>query len=164
MPTLRSIWRALSQLNPLLLDGIVALTVFGLMASQFIATKHLLSGQHQTTAVAWVLAVLIAAPIMTHRRFPLISLAVCLAALIVFAARSYVAYPLLAVFVLTFDITLHSGRRVTLIALFMSLAVTALSLRLQSVQVAPLATWIESGLGVMVAWLAGENLRHRRAR
>ena len=57
---------------------------------------------------------LIVAPILTHRRFPRASVAVCLAAVAVYAAGRYVAYPGLAVFVLTFDIALHSNERVAL--------------------------------------------------
>ena len=82
MPTSRSIRQALGHLDPVLIDGIAAFVVFGLMAAQFIVTGHRLAGQDPTTPLAWILAVLIVAPILTHRRFPLASLAVCLAALV----------------------------------------------------------------------------------
>ena len=62
--------RALGQMDPLLIDGIAAFVVFALMAAQFIGTRHLLAGQHPTTVLTWLLAVLICAPILTHRRFP----------------------------------------------------------------------------------------------
>ena len=68
-------------MDPLLIDGIAAFVVFALMAGQFIGTRHLLPGQHPTTVLTWLLAVLIVAPILTHRRFPRASVAVCLAAL-----------------------------------------------------------------------------------
>ena len=119
MATLRSIRRALGHLDPVLIDGIVALIVLGLMAGPVIG-RHLQAGQHPMTPLAWTLAVLIVAPILTHRRFPRASLAVCLTALVVYAAGRYVASPVLAVFVLTFDITLHSRRRVALAALLAS--------------------------------------------
>ena len=164
MPTSRSIRQALGHLDPVLIDGIAAFVVFGLMAAQFIVTGHRLAGQGPTTPLAWLLAVLIVAPILTHRRFPLASLAVCLAALVAYAAGRYVAYPGLAVFVLTFDIALHSRRRVALVALVAPAVAITVSLALQSAQVAATTTWIESELGVAVAWLAGRNLRHRRAR
>jgi signal transduction histidine kinase len=150
--------------NPLLIDGIVALVVFGLMAGQFIGTRHLLPGQHPTTPQDWLLAALIAAPILTHRRFPLTSLAVCLAAVIAFSAGRPVAYPGLAVFALTFAITLHSSRRVALTALLASAAAMTVSLGLQTAKVASAGTWIETELGVAVAWLSAENIRNRRAR
>ena len=57
-------------MDPLLIDGIAAFVVFALMAGQFIGTRHLLAGQHPTTVLTWLLAVLICAPILTHRRFP----------------------------------------------------------------------------------------------
>jgi signal transduction histidine kinase len=156
--------QALGHLDPVLIDGIAAFVVFGLMAAQFIVTGHRLAGQGPTTPLAWLLAVLIVAPILTHRTFPLASLAVCLAALVAYAAGHYVAYPGLAVFVLTFDIALHSRRRVALVALVAPAVGITVSLALQSAQVAATTTWIESELGVAVAWLAGRNLRHRRAR
>ena len=162
MPTLRSIRRVLAHLNPLLIDGTVALVLFAFMAVQ--GSKRLEPGQHPMTPLAWVLAVLIVAPILTHRRYPRASLAVCLAALIGYAAGRYVVYPGLAVFVLTFDITLHSGRRVALAAPVASAAALALSLALQPSGVVTFYTWVASLLGVVVAWLAAENFRYRRAR
>jgi len=164
MPTLRAIRGVLSHPSPLFIDGIVALVLFAPMAAQFAATRHLQPGLHQTTPLAWFLAVLIVAPILTHRRYPLASLAVCLAALLAYAAGRYVAYPGLPVFVLTFGITLHSSRRNALVALIASAGAITLALRLQSAQVASLTTWIESELGILVAWLAAENLRNRRSR
>jgi len=89
---------------------------------------------------------------------------VCLAALIAYAAGRYVAYPGLAVFVLTFDIVLHSRRRVALAAPVAAAAALAVSLALQPSGVVTFYTWVASELGVVVAWLAAENLRHRRAR
>jgi hypothetical protein len=54
--------RALGQMDPLLIDGIAAFAVFALMAGQLIWTRHLLAGQHPTTVLTWLLAVLICAP------------------------------------------------------------------------------------------------------
>jgi signal transduction histidine kinase len=164
VPTLRSIRQAPGHLDPVLIDGIAAFVVFGLMAEQLTGTGHRLAGQGRTTPLAWLLAVLIVAPVLTHRRFPPGSLAVCLAAVVAYAAGRYVAYPGLAIFVLTFDIALHSGERMALAALAGSAAVITVSLSLQPSGVAVLDTWLESGLGVLVAWLAGRNLRHRQAR
>jgi signal transduction histidine kinase len=154
----------MGHLNPVLLDGAVALITFGTMAVKLAGHGRLPAGQHATTPLDWALAVLIVAPLLTHRRFPRASLAVCLAALIGYAAGRPPAYPGLAVFVLTFDITLHSSRRVALTALFASAAAITLSLRLQPTSVASTSTWVESELGIAVAWLAAENLRIRRAR
>ena len=162
MRTLRSIRGVLGHLNPLLIDGTVALVLFAFMATQ--GSKRLQPGQHPMTPLAWVLAVLIIAPILTHRRYPRASLTVCLAALIAYAAGRYAAYPGVAVFVLTFDIALHSRRRVALAAPIAAAAALAVSLALQPRGVVTFYTWVASELGVVVAWLAAENLRHRRAR
>lgn len=156
--------RALGQMDPLLIDGIAAFVVFALMAGQFIGTRHLLAGQHPTTVLTWLLAVLICAPILTHRRFPGASVAVCLTAVVVYAAGHYAAYPGLAIFVLTFDIALHSRDRVAVATLFASAVVMGVAVDLQPDRVAILATYVESELGILVAWLTGRNLRHRRAR
>jgi len=134
------------------------------MAGQFIGTRRLLAGQHPATPVTWLLAVLIVAPVLTHRRFPRASVAVCLAAVAVYATGRYAAYPGLAVFVLTFDIALHSRERVAVTTLLAAAVVTGVSISLQPNGVAVLATYIESELGIGVAWLAGRNLRLRRAR
>ena len=123
-----------------------------------------MAGQHPTTVLTWLLAVLIVAPILTHRRFPLASVAVCLAAIAVYATGRYVAYPGLAIFVLTFDIALHSKERMALATLVASAVVIWVSVSLQPGAVAVLGTYIESELGILVAWLSGRNLRHRRAR
>jgi signal transduction histidine kinase len=156
--------RALGQMDPLLIDGIAAFVVFALMAGQFIGTRHLLAGQHPTTVLTWLLAVFICAPILTHRRFPGASVAVCLTAVVVYAAGHYVAYPGLAIFVLTFDIALHSRDRVAVATLFASAVVMGVAVDLQPDKVAILATYVESELGILVAWLTGRNLRLRRAR
>jgi signal transduction histidine kinase len=100
---------------------------------------------------------------MTHRRFPLASLAVCLTALLAYAAGRYIAYPGLPVFGLTFDIALHSKARVALAALVASGAAMAVSLALQPNGVGP-ANWVLSAFGFLVAWLVGRNLRLSRAR
>jgi signal transduction histidine kinase len=163
MPTMRSMKQALGQPGPVLIDGITALVVFALIAQQLI-TKHLLPGQHPTTVLTWLLAVLIVAPILTHRRFPRASVAVCLSAIAVYAAGRYVAYPGFAIFVLTFDIALHSEERIAVPTLFASAVVIGIAVDLQPTKVAVLGTYIASEIFVGGAWLAGWTLRRRRAR
>jgi hypothetical protein len=142
MPVLRASRRVLGHPSPLLVDGTVALVLFVSMAAQF--TTHLRTGQHPTTPLTWALAFLLVAPILTHRRFPLASLAVCLTALLAYAAGRYVAFPGLPVFVLTFDIALHSKARVAFAALVASAAAMTVSLALQPNGVAALAEWVAS--------------------
>ena len=163
MPTLRSIRQALGYRGPLLIDGIAAFAVFALMAGQSI-TRHPLSGQHPTTVLTWLLAVAICAPILTHRRFPRASVAVCLGAVAIYATGRYVAYPGFALFVLNFDIALHSEERIAVPTLFASAVVLGVAVDLQPAKVAVLATYIASEICVGLAWLAGWNLRLRRAR
>ena len=155
--------QALGQPGPVLIDGITALVVFALIAQQLI-TKHLLPGQHPTTVLTWLLAVLIVAPILTHRRFPRASVAVCLSAIAVYAAGRYVAYPGFAIFVLTFDIALHSEERIAVPTLFASAVVIGIAVDLQPTKVAVLSTYIASEIFVGGAWLAGWTLRRRRVR
>jgi signal transduction histidine kinase len=161
MPTLRSMRRAP---GPLLIDGITALAVFALIAQQLITRHVLLPGQRPTTVLTWLLPVVIVAPILTHRRFPRASVAVCLAAVALYAAGHYVAYPGYAIFVLTFDIALHSDEQVSVPTLFASAVVLGVAVDLQPAKVAVLATYLLSEICVGAAWLVGWNLRRRRAR
>ena len=154
--------QALGHMDPLLIDGITALVVFALMAQE-LATRHPLSGQRPTTVLTWLLAVVICAPILTHRRFPGASVAVCLAAVAIYAAGDYVAYPGWAIFVLTFDIALHSEERISVPTLFASAVVIGVAVDLQPAKVAVVATYIASEIFVGGAWLAGWGLRRRRA-
>ena len=108
--------RVAAPLQIRLADGLAASFFFAIMAAQFLATRHLLPGQRPATLLTWFLAVALCAPILTHRQFPRASLAVCLTALLVYTAGRYVAPPLV-VFLLTFDLTLHGGRRIALAAL-----------------------------------------------
>jgi len=151
-------------MDPLLIDGIAAFVVFALMASQFIFTKHLQPGQRPTTVLSWLLAVVIVAPILTHRRFPRTSVAVCLGAVAIYATGRYVAYPGIALFVLNFDIALHSEDRIAVPTLFASAVVTGVAIVFQPAKVADLANYIESEILVGAAWLVGWNLRRRRER
>jgi signal transduction histidine kinase len=149
--------------GPLLIDGLTALAVFALMAQQLITRHVLLPGQHPTTVLTWLLTVVIVAPILTHRRFPRASVAVCLAAVALFAVGRYVAYPGYAIFVLTFDIALHSDEQISVPTLFASAVVLGVAVDLQPAKVAVLATYLLSEIFVGAAWLAGWNLRRRRA-
>ena len=150
--------------GPLLIDGVTALAVFTLMAQQLVTRHLLLPGQHATTVLTWLLAVVIAAPILTHRRFPRASVAVCLGAVAIYATGHYLAYPGYAIFVLTFDIALHSDERVSVPTLFASAVVIGVAVEFQPAKVAVLTTYLLSEICVGAAWLVGWNLRRRRAR
>jgi len=161
---LRSTGQRLRHPGPLAIDGGIAVVLLGFMVVQLAGAHRLQAGQHPATPLAYVLAVLICAPFGTHRKWPLPSLAVCLAALLVYSVGRYTAYPGLSIFALTFGISLHSSRRVALVTVIASAVALTVALGVQPPAVRSLSTWVESELGVVVAWLAAENLRNRRAR
>src|ERR1700761_5619956 len=65
--------------GPLLIDGLTALAVVALLAQQLL-TRPPLPGQHPTTILTWLVGAVSIVPILTHRRFPRTSVAVCLSA------------------------------------------------------------------------------------
>ena len=146
-----------------LVDGLVAGAFFALMAVQFLATRHLQPGLRPTTPLAWFLAVAMCAPILTHRQFPRASLAVCLAALIAYAAGRYVAFPVV-VFVMTFDLTLHSGRRIALAALLSTAAAIAVALSLQAPGVETGGDWAWTEVLLVACWATARGLHDRQER
>jgi len=160
---LRSIGQRLRHPDAWVIDGGTALVLLGLM-TVLLATKRVQAGEHPTTPVAYFLAVLLTGPLITHRKFPRTSLAICLAALILYAAGRFTAYPGLPVFALTFGITLHSSRRLALVTVVAAAAAMTVALSLQAPSELSTSTWISSELLIVVAWLAAENLRNRRAR
>jgi len=133
------------------------------MAGQFLATRHPESGLRPATPLAWFLAVVMCAPILTHRRFPRASLVVCLAALIAYAAGQYVAFPVV-IFMMTFDLTLHASRRIALAALFSSAAAIAVALWLQAAGVATASTWAWSEVLIVATWATAQGLHDRQDR
>jgi len=160
---LRSIGQRLRHPDPWVIDGGTALVLLGLMIGM-LASQPVKAGQHATTPAAYLLAVLLTAPFLTHRKFPRTSLAICLAALIVYALGRFTAYPGLPIFALTFGITLHSSRRLALVTVIAAAAAMTVALSLQAPSVRSTGTWISTELAIVVAWLAAENLRNRRAR
>jgi hypothetical protein len=122
------------------------------LSSAQLAGKHgLEAGRHAATPLAYVLAVLICAPFSTHRKWPLSSLAVCLAALLVYSVGRYTAYPGLSIFALIFGISLHSSRRLALVTVIASAVALTVALGVQPPAVRSLSTWVESELGVVAA-------------
>src|SRR5690242_16662047 len=134
------------------------------MMAQLALQDKPLPGQQPTTPIAYVLVTLIAAPLVTHRKWPLPSLAACLAALLLYAPGRYYAYPGVVLFAMVYGITLHGTRRQSLIALISCAAAMAVAIGLQPGVVGSYVTWVESELGIAVAWIVAETLRNRRAR
>jgi signal transduction histidine kinase len=160
----RSVRQWLRHPGPWAIDGAVAAVLLALMVSQLALQEKPVAGQQPTMPLAYLLVVLIAAPLVTHRRWPLPSLAVCLAALLLYAPGRYYAYPGLVLFAMVFGITLHGTRRQALIALISCAAAMAVAVSLQPGVVGSYVTWVESELGIAVAWIVAETLRNRRAR
>jgi signal transduction histidine kinase len=161
---LRSIGQRLRHPGPWAIDGFIALVLLAVMVAQLTLQEKLLPGQQAATPVAYLLVVLIAAPLVTHRKWPLPSLAVCLAALLLYAPGRYTAYPGIVLFAMVYGITLHGTRRQALVALISCAAAMALAVSFQPGVVGSYVTWVESELGIAVAWIVAESLRNRRAR
>jgi signal transduction histidine kinase len=160
---LRSVGQRLRHPGPWAIDGAVAAVLLAFMVGQLALQEKLLPGQQAATPIAYVLVVLIAAPLVTHRKWPLPSLAVCLGALLLYAPGRYAAYPGIVLFAMVYGITLHATRRLALVALVSCAAAMAVAVGLQPGAVGSTTTWVESELGIAVAWIAAESLRNRRA-
>jgi signal transduction histidine kinase len=161
---LRSVGQRLRHPGPWAIDGFVALVLLAYMVDRLIMKEKLLPGQHADTPQAYLLSVLMVAPLVTHRKWPLPSLAVCLAALLLYASGRYGAYPGVALFAMVYGITLHGTRVQSLIALISCAAAMAVAIGMQPGTVGDRTTWVESELGIAVAWIVAESLRSRRAR
>ena len=129
-----------------------------------LATRPLAAGQSASTPAAYLWAALIAGPFAVHRRFPVIAILVSDLGLLGYSLGRYSAFPGYATFALVFAVALHAGRRRALAVYLAGVAGLIGALSLQPAGVATASSWISTLLTVTVAWLAGENLRSRRAR
>ena len=145
------------------LDTTVAALLWAGMAVD-LATRPLTECQSPTTPVAYVVTGLIAAPVAIHRRYPVIAMLASTAAMVGYSLGRFTAFPGYTTFVLVFLVALHAGRRRALVVYLGGVAGLSVSLLLQPPAVATASSWISTVLTVTVAWLAGENLRSRRAR
>jgi signal transduction histidine kinase len=155
--------RWLPKVDPRLLDAVVAAAMLAILVTS-ISAKAPEPGQHGGDAPAYLLAVALCVPYVFHRRYPMAVFSVVMASLVVFSLRHYAAFPGLSVFVLLFAIALHTDRRRALVTLVISLVAFSVALIAQPPGVADGSTWTSTLLAVAVSWLAGENLRSRRAR
>ncbi|MET0417083.1 MAG: histidine kinase [Actinoplanes sp.] len=121
-------------------------------------------GEAATTWFAYGWAVLIVAPILVHRRFPVSAALITAVGIVGYAAGHFVAFPGYAAFAMVFLISLHTARGRGLFAFgAMGVALGVALSQQPSVTVNP-STWVISMLALAVAWLAGENLRIRQER
>ena len=150
--------------NPRLIDALVSAGLLAVMLLA-IATRAAQPGQQPNNAITYVTAVTMALPYAFHRRFPLAAVAVMLASLLIFSYGAFASFPGLNAFVMLFGVALHSERRRrSVIAFAAIMLVMTWAVLIQPPGIVDQATWISSELAVIVFWLGGENLRHRRAR
>lgn len=155
--------RGRAALSAPVVDGLVALCLFLLMAFQA-QDPVIQPGQRPNDWLALLLSVAMVLPVMTHRRHPLASAAVALGALVAYAFGHYSAYPGINTFVLVFVIALHAERRRAALVFVGALAALTASVWVQPPGIASTSTWVSTLLFAVVAGLLGENTRHRRAR
>jgi signal transduction histidine kinase len=144
-------------------DGAVAAVLLALACWEA-ATHVPEAGQRAADPLTYVLAVALTAPYAVHRRAPVVATALTLSALTVHSALHYAAYPAFSAFALVCGVAVHSPRRTSVVTFAASLAVLGTALLLQPEGVVTTSAWIASLLCLAVAWLAGLDLRHRRAR
>ena len=150
--------------NPWLIDSTVSAALLIAMLLS-IATKAAQPGQLPNNAITYLTAVTMALPYPFHRRFPMAAVAVVLISVLIYSNGNFAAFPGLNAFVVVYGVALHSGRRQrSLIAFAATILVMTVAVLIQPSGVVDQASWISTELATVVAWLAGDNLRQRRAR
>ena len=145
------------------LDVTGAVLLWSAMAVD-LATRPVAAGQSPSTPAAYLWAMLITGPFAAHRRFPVAAILVSDLGLLGYSWGRFSAFPGYATFALVFAVALHAGRRRALVVYLAGVAGLIGALALQPAGVATASSWVSTLLTVTVAWLAGENLRGRRAR
>jgi signal transduction histidine kinase len=143
-------------------DAVVAAVLLGLLLASYDRPPG--GGQRPVDLGAWLLAMGLTLPYAIHRRAPWVALAVTLGSLVAYSALRYAPYPGISVFVLLFGIAVHGTRRASATAYAATMAALVLSLAAQPAGVAGASDWLSTLLAATVAWLAGDNIRQRRAR
>jgi signal transduction histidine kinase len=151
--------------RPWLVDALVVAALLGLFAVQAGTAAAPTPGQRPTGLLAVLLFLAMTGPYLLHRRFPVTVAAVTLTALTVQALTHGRAYPGINAFVLLFGVCLHSHDRWRRALVFgATLVALSVAVLVQPAGVVTTSTWVSTLLFALVAGLAGENLRHRRAR
>jgi len=153
----------LPRLRPWQVDGIVVAALIAEMVADA-AGRSLIRGQRPNDVWMYLLIVVMAVPYLTHRRHPMASVAVTSVAVAVFAWVSYGPFPGLNSMLLVFGIALHADRRRSTVAFLVSLLTLAFALSVQPDGVPDASTVVSTFSLTAVAWLTGENVRHRRVR
>jgi signal transduction histidine kinase len=157
---LRTAWRAVDWRA---VDAALALILLGLMVAE-LAARPLQNGEAATRPIAYAWALLITLPVAVHRRWPAATSLVVGAAIMGYSAGHFVAFPGYTAFALTFVVSLHGGRGRGLLAFASMTLALGVAIALQAAPMVTTSTWITTALALLVAWLAGDNLRVRRQR
>ena len=97
----RSRWAQVQGRRRTSRDALVAIALLVLMVVA-IKGKEPAAGQRGADALAYILAIPLALPFAVHRRLPMTSLAVTVAAFTAYAVLDYAAYPGVSVFAILF--------------------------------------------------------------
>jgi signal transduction histidine kinase len=154
--------RWLPRVDPRVFDALVAAVLFVLLLTSF--GRPLDPSQRPIDVGGWLLAAGLTLPYAIHRRVPWVALAVTLGSLVTFSWFHYAPYPGISVFALLFGITLHGTRRTSVFAYGATIAAFLVALAAQPPGVVLATDWAATLLAATVAWLAGDNIRQRRAR
>jgi signal transduction histidine kinase len=144
-------------------DGVLAAVLLALMVAE-LSVKQPLAGEAATTPAAYAWAALITLPVAVHRRWPVPALLATAAAIVGYATGHWTAYPGYAAFALVFLVSLRCDRGRGLIALAVQTTALLVAIGLQGAPTVTTSTWVTTVLTLLVAWLAGDNLRVRRER
>jgi hypothetical protein len=117
------------------LDTCVAALLWAGMAVD-LATRPLTEGQSPTSPVAYVVTGLVAAPVVVHRRYPVLAMLLSTTALVGYSLGRFTAYPGYTTFVLVFLVALHADRRRALVVYLGGVVGLSVSLLLQPPAVA----------------------------
>jgi signal transduction histidine kinase len=157
---LRTAWRSV---DPRVADVALALILLGLMVAE-LAARAPDGGEAATRPIAYVWALLITVPIAVHRRWPVAAVLVAAVGIVGYGAGHFAAFPGYAAFALTFVVSLHGGRGRGVLAVTCMTLALGVAISLQVGPMVTVSTWISTALALLVAWLAGDNLRVRRQR
>jgi signal transduction histidine kinase len=160
MTSIRARWRALDRRAT---DAALAAALLALMVGELLA-KPPVPSEAATRPIAYLWALLIAAPLAVHRRYPVAAVLVSGAAIVGYAAGHFVAFPGYTAFAFVFVVSLHCDRGRGALAFAVLASAMGMAIGLQSQPTVTTSTWFLTALTLTVAWLAGDNLRVRRQR
>lgn len=140
------------------MDTVIALGLYGVIVVSL--TIRPLEPQSQPANwLAYLSGAAFTLPIAVHRRYPRQVIAVVAIAVMVYGAGQFNGFPGWSVAALVLLVSLHSGRALGVVALIAGLASMAVAMAMQPPSVVSSGTWISVAVLLILAWLAGENLR-----